>query len=167
MIHKRMKEARIDAALDAYLHGARAGDIHDARHLHETMDLMLSQHEGAEGQWWLTPHARMVLAEMHRSLAHCDGSGEALKDEVLDAVQFAPHTGKWDDTCSYLHDLRIAISVANELCEQRKAGLKPDLPQAVKIVASHGEFDLDPPAIRRVYEEIASTVGGFREISHC
>ena len=69
------------------------------------------------------------------------------------------------DAC--LHDLRVAIAVANELCEQRAAGAKPSVSEAAEAVAGRGEFDMEAPRIREVYDEIASTLGGFREIAHC
>ena len=55
--------------------------------------------------------------------------------------------------------------MANELCEQQGAGKTPDLTQAAKVIPESGEFDLDQPGICEVYDEIASTVGGFKEIS--
>ena len=167
MTRPRMDEATINASLDACLHDAREGDTHQARRLHELLDSMLTEREVQDGQLWLTDHGRMLLANMHRQLSHCEGSGDQLRDSVLDAVQLGPHRGHWQDTCSYLHDLRTAIAVANELCEQRSAGVNPDVDQAVKAVADSGEFDMGPSRIREVYEEIASTIGGFREISHC
>ena len=65
------------------------------------------------------------------------------------------------------NDLKIAISVANELCEQRGEGMNPNITQAVKAVADHGEFGLNGSRIREVYDEIAATEGGFNEISLC
>jgi hypothetical protein len=66
-----------------------------------------------------------------------------------------------------LHDLRIALTVANELCAQRGAGKEPDVTLAVKLVADSGEFGLDASRINAVSGEIASTVSGFREIPGC
>jgi len=162
-----MDETTINASLDAYFHGAQEGDADQARRLHKMLDSMLTEREIPDGQLWLTDHARMLLANMHRQLSHCDGSGDQLRDTVLDAVQLMPHKGHWQDTCSYLCDLRTAIAVANELCEQRAAGKEPNVTQAVKSVADGGEFGLDPFRIREIYDEIASTIGGFREISSC
>lgn len=167
MIHKRMNEASINTALDSYLHGAKEGDFHKAQQLHEMLDFMLTEREVPEGKLWLTEHGKMLLAEMHRQLSHCEGKGNRLRDDVLEAVRLRPHRGKWKDTCSYVRDLKIAISVANELCEQRNAGTKPDLTDAAQIVADGGEFGLDSSQIRAVYDEIASTVGGFKEFAHC
>jgi hypothetical protein len=167
MTDKRMHEATINSSLDAYLHGAKEGDADQARRLHEMLDLMLTEREIPDGQLWLTDHGKMLLADMHRQLSQCGGSGGHLRDTVLDAVQFKPYQGHWQDTCSYLHDLRIATTVANELCEQRDAGREPNVTQAAKAVADHGEFGLDSSRICEIYDEIALTLGGFREISSC
>jgi hypothetical protein len=167
MTHKHMDEAAINASLDAYLHGAQEGDAHQARRLHEMLDFMLTEREISDGQLWLTDHGKMLLANMHRQLSHCEGDGDQLRDTVLDAVQLKPHKGHWQDTCSFLRDLRIATTVANELCEQRDAGNKPDVTQAAQAVAERGEFNLSASRICEVYDEIALTVGGFREISRC
>jgi hypothetical protein len=167
MTNTRMNEGAINASLDAFLHGAQAGDALQARKLHELLDSMLTEREGDSGQLWLTDHGRMVLADMHRQLSHCAGSGEHLRDTVLEAVQYKPHSGHWNDTCDYLHDLRIALTVANELCAQRGAGKEPDASLAVKLVADSGEFGLDEARISQVYDKIASTVHGFREIPGC
>jgi len=163
MTDKRMAEATIDATLDAYLHGAQEGRADQARHLHEMLDLMLTEQESSKGRLWLTEHGKILLAGMHRQLSHCEGRGDHLKDSVLDAVQLRPRQTHWQDTCSYVHDLRVAIAVANELCEQQGAGKTPDLTQAAKVIAESGEFDLDQPGICEVYDEIAATVGGFRQ----
>jgi len=165
MTNKRMDEAIINTSLDAYLHGAKKGDADQARRLHEMLDLMLTERKIPDGQLWLTDHGKVLLADMHRQLSQCEG--DHLRDTILDAVQFKPRKGHWQDTCSYLRDLRIATSVANELCEQRDAGRKPNITQAAKAVADRGEFGLSPTRICEVYDEIASTLGGFREISHC
>jgi hypothetical protein len=162
-----MNEGAINATLDAYLHGARDGDVLQARRLHEMLDSMLTEREISDGQLWLTDHARMVLADMHRQLSQCKGDGENLRETVLEAVQYKPHTGHWHDTCDYLHDLRIALSVTNELCAHRAAGKDPDVGRAAKAVAASGEFGLDASRIKAVYEEIASSVSGFKEISGC
>ena len=45
MTDKRMAEATINDSLDAYLHGAEEGDPYQARHLHEMLDLMLTERE--------------------------------------------------------------------------------------------------------------------------
>jgi hypothetical protein len=165
MTNTRMDEATINTSLDAYLHGAKEGDTDQARRLHEMLDFMLTERELPDGQLWLTEHGKMLLADMHRQLSQCGGGGDQLRDTVLDAVQLKPCKGHWRDTCSYLRDLRIATTVANELCEQRDAGREPNVPQAAKAVADRGEFGLDPSRICEVYDEIASTVGGFKEIS--
>jgi len=167
MTHKRMDETTINSSLDAFLHGAQEGDTYQARRLHEMLDLMLTERDSPDGQLWLTDHGKMLLAEMHRQLSHCEGRGDKLRDKVLDAVQLKPHKGKWQDTCSFVHDLRIAISVANELCQQRDAGGQPDLSEAAQAVARRGDYDLEPSRLCEVYDEIASTVGGFEEISRC
>ena len=165
MINTRMDEATINTSLNAHLHGAKEGDTDQARRLHEMLDFMLTEREMPEGQLWLTEHGKMLLADMHRQLSQCGGGGGLLRDTVLDAVQFKRCKGHWRDTCSYLRDLRIATTVANELCEQRDAGREPNVTQAAKAVADRGEFGLNPSRICEVYDEIASTVGGFREIS--
>jgi len=162
-----MDEATINASLDACLHGAKEGDIDQARHLHELLDLMLMERETEKGRMWLTDHGKMLLAGMHRQLSHCEGSGPRLQESVLDAVQLKPHQGQWHDTCEYLHDLRVAIAVANELCEQRSGGGKPNVGKAARAVAEGGEFDMPAERIHEVYDEIASTLGGFKEIAHC
>jgi hypothetical protein len=167
MTHKRVNEAQIDKSLDAYLHGAREGDARQARKLHEMLDRMLTEREMPDGQLWLTDHGKMLLAEMHRELSHCEGGGDQLNDTVLEAVQLRPHKGHWRDSCSFVHDLRIAIAVANDLCEQRNNGEKPDISKAAQTVSDHDESGLNPTAVREIYDEIASTVSGFREISHC
>jgi len=165
MTSKRMTEATINTSLDAYLHDAKEGDAYQARQLHEMLDLMLTEREIPDGQLWLTDHGKMLLADMHRQLSQCEGEGDLLRDTVLDAVQLKPHKDNLQDPCSYVRDLRIAISVANELCEQRGEGMNPNITQAVKAVADHGEFGLNPSRIREVYDEIAATVGGFKEFS--
>jgi hypothetical protein len=167
MTQTRMDETTINASLDACLHGAKEGDTTQARRLHELLDLMLMERETEDGRMWLTEHGRLLLADMHRQLSHCEGSGPQLQKTVLDAVRLQPGHGQWHDTCEYLHDLRVAIAVANELCEQRSEGDKPSVRKAARLVAERGEFDMDPDRIQEVYEEIASTLGGFREIAHC
>jgi hypothetical protein len=163
----RMDETTINASLDACLHGAQQGDTGQARQLHEMLGLMLLEEEAEGGRLWLTDHGRELLAEMHRQLGQCTGSGDQLHEAALTAVRLKPAPGRWRDTCEYLHSLRVAIAVANELCEQKSAGATPDLALAAQAVADRGEFDLDPGRIREVYGQIAETVGGFREISHC
>lgn len=165
MANKRVDEATINASLDAFLHGSRAGDVEQARHLHEMLDLMLTEREGPDGQLWLTDHGKMLLADMHRELSKCDGCGDRLRDIVLDAVRLGPHKGHWHDTSSFVRDLQIATAVADELCAQRDAELKPDLGGAAEIVSERGGFGMSPPQICEVYEQIAESVEGFREIS--
>jgi hypothetical protein len=165
MNDKRMSEAAINALLDACSEAARAGDADQGRRLHQLLDFMLSEHDTPEGRMWLTDHGRMLLAGMHRQLSHAEGGGEHLREVVLDAVQLKPRTGHWQDNSSFVRDLRVAISVANELCEQRCAGKQADVGRAASAVAARGEFDLDPARIRKVYDEVAETVGGFKEIS--
>ena len=167
MTHNRLAETTINTSLDAFLHGAQEGDANKARQLHEMLDLMLTEQEVPDGRMWLTDHGKEMLADMHRRLSKCEGGGVHLRDTVLEAVQLMPHKGNWEDTCSFLHDLRIATSVANELCEQRGAGKEPDVTFAAKAIAERGEFGLNPSQICEIYEEIAATVGGFKEISHC
>jgi len=167
MNHKQLDEASINARLDAYVHAAQEGDAGQARKLHEMLDSMLTERDTPDGQLWLTDRGRMLLAGMHRQLGCCEGTGQQLADAVLDAVQLKPHQGHWDDTCSFIRDLRLAIAVANEMCEQREAGGQPDLAKAAEVVAKGGEFGSKPQRIREVYEEISSTVSGFREIVHC
>lgn len=161
----RMSEGMINASLDAHLHGARQGDALEAKKLHEMLDAMLSERVVDQGQMWLTDHGRMVLAEMHRRLGQCGGKGDELKDVVLEAMQFKPHSGHWDDTCSYLRDLRVALAVANELCVHRDAGNEPNVALAAEEVAESAEFGMEPARIIEVYDEIASTVKGFSAIS--
>lgn len=167
MIHNRMKEAAIDARLDACIRGAQGGDEGQARQLHDVLDAMLTERETQEGRLWLTDHGRQFLAKMHRDLSHCEGSGHRLTDAVLDAVRLNPHPTHWDDTCSFIRDLRLAITVANEMCEQREAGGEPDVSRAAESVAKGGEFGSNPEHIRQVYDEIAANVVGFRDIAHC
>lgn len=164
---KRMSEAAINASIDACLHAAREGDAGQGRRLHQILDQMLSERETPEGRMWLTDHGRMLLADMHRRLGHADGDEAHLGEAVLEAVQLRPRHGQWQDNCSFVRDLRVAISVANELCEQRGRGGEPDVAQAAVTVAERREFDLPPERIREVYDEIAASVGGFREISAC
>ena len=161
---RHMDEAAIDASLDDYLHGAQEGNRYQAQRLHEMLDGMLTEQEMAEGHLWLTDHARMVLAEMRRQLSHCEGEGHLLSDRVMEAVQLKPRKSVWQDACSYVKDLRVAISVANELCEQKGSGQSPDIAAAAQIVADRGEFDLDSSQIRTIYEEVAATTGGFDPI---
>lgn len=167
MTNKRMAEANINATLDAHLHGAQSGDAGEARQLHEMLDLMLTEREMPDGRLWLTEHGKMLLAQMHRELSHCQSSGDQLRQEILGAVQFKPHASHWQDSCSFVHDLRVAMTVANELCIQREAGIALSVSEAAKIVANRGEFGLNAEQLAEVYEQIASTVGGFREISRC
>ena len=154
----------INSSLDAFLHGAQAGDVEQAKRLHEMLEGMLTEREMPDGQMWLTGHGKEVLADMHHQLSECNGCGARLQDVVLDAVRLGPHKGSWRDTSSFFHDLQIATAVANELCEQRGAGLKPSVMQAAKTVSDSGDFDLSSLRIGEIYEEIASTVHGFREI---
>jgi len=167
MTNRRMTEATINASLDAHLHGAQEGDAGEARQLHELLDLMLTEGKMPEGQLWLTEHGKMMLAQMHRELSHCESSGDQLRHEVLGAVQFKPHASHWQDSCSFVHDLRVAMSVANELCIQRESGTTLSVTEAANAVAERGEFGLNADQLAEVYEEIATTVGGFREISGC
>ena len=167
MIHKRMDEAAINASLDACLHAAEQGDLSQARRLHEMLDKMLTGREVPEGRLWLTEHGKMLLANIHRQLSHCGGSGEHLKEEVLEATQFKPHRHHWKDTCNFVSDLRVAIAVANQLCEQRGAGLSPSVSLAAETIANSREFALSQGEICEIYDDIATTVGGFSEISHC
>lgn len=167
MIERRMDEAAIDARLDACVSGAHEGDALQARHLHELFDAMLSEAETPEGRLWLTDHGRMLLAGMHRELGRCEATGQGLADAVLQAVRLKPGRHHWDDTCSFIRDLRLAITVANEMCEQREAGGTPNLERAAEVVAEGGEFGDNPAQIRAIYDEIAATVTGFREIAHC
>jgi len=163
----RMSEAAIDRSLDACLHGAQAGDPEQARRLHGMLDSMLTGREEPEGRMWLTEHGRMLLAEMHRQLSHCEGSGEQLHSTVLEAVQLKPHPEHWADNCSFVRDLRVAIAVANVLCEQRKSGGQPEIERAISEVAACGEFDIGEARIRAVYDAISSEVPGFSAIARC
>ena len=167
MMQSRLNETVIDSRLDACVRAAQDGDAEQAHKLHELLDAMLVERETPEGRFWLTDHGRMLLAGMHRELGACEGKGQHLAEAVLDAVRFKPHPAHWDDTCSFLRDLRLAITVANHMCEQRESGADPDLDRAAAAVAGGGEFGADAGHIRKTYEEIASTVSGFREIAHC
>ena len=167
MKHARMDEATINASLDAYLRGARHGDIGQARHLHEMLDKMLTEQETDEGRLWLTDHGRMLLADMHRQLSDCRESGSELNEHVLDAVRLKPAKGHWDDPSNFVADLRVALAVANELCQQGKSGCEQDLAKAASIVADTGEYKMDAGRIIEVYEQIADTVDGFREMTRC
>ncbi len=167
MTHTRMDEASINASLDRYLHDAREGDVNQARRLHEMLDDMLSGKDSENGQLWLTEHGRLLLAHMHRQLSHCEGTGHDLEDDVLDAVWLKPRRGHWDDSCSFVNDMRIAIAVADQLCEQRKAGGELDFAAAVNAVEDTGGYGKTAQQIADIYEEIATTVGGFREMSSC
>jgi hypothetical protein len=162
-----MDEAAIDARLDAFVRGAREGDVAQARQMHEMLDAMLTEGDTPNGRLWLTGHGRMLLAGMHRELGRCEATGQGLADAVLEAVRLKPHPHHWDDTCSFIRDLRLAITVANEMCEQREASGEADLARAAEVVAKRGEFGSDPAHIRAVYDEIAATVTGFRRIANC
>jgi len=167
MAHPRLDESTINASLDAYLHGAEKGDVNQARKLHEMLDRILSGREERDGQLWLTDHARMLLADMHRELSHCEETGHGLEEHVLDAVRLKPRKGHWKDSCNFVNDLRVAIAVAHELCEQSRAGGEANLDTAVRTVEADGHYNLRAGQIRDIYEEIADTVGGFKEISNC
>lgn len=167
MIQNRMNETAIDARLDECIRGAQGGDCGQARELHEILDAMLTERETPDGRLWLTDHGRQFLAGMHRDLGRCEGAGPRLADSVLAAVRLNPHPAHWDDTCSFIRDLRLAITVANEMCEQREAGGNPDVGRASETVAKGGEFGSNPEHIRHVYDEIAASVAGFRDIAHC
>ena len=167
MKHARMAEAAINASLDACLRGAQHGDKTQARHLHEMLDKMLTEQETDEGRLWLTDHGRMLLADMHRQLSDCKESGSELSEHVLDAVRLQPAKGHWDDPCNFVADLRVALAVANELCQQGKAGCEQDLAVAANIVADAGEYELSVENIIDIYEQIAGTVEGFREMTRC
>lgn len=167
MAHARMDEATINASLDACLHGAEHGDVNQARKLHDLLDRMLTEQEDSNGRLWLTDHARMLLAGMHRELSHCEETGHNLEDHVLNAVRLKPRRGHWEDSVYFVNDLRVAIAVAHELCEQSKDGGEIDIEAAVHAVEKHGDYGLDADRIRHIYDEIADTVGGFKEISHC
>ena len=167
MAISRISETDINSSLDAHLHDAQHGDANHARALHDMLDGMLSERETDQGQLWLTDHARMLLADMHRQLSHCEETGNALNEHVLDAVRLKPRKGHWDDSCDFVADLRIALSVANELCMQGKSGCTQDLDQAAQKVADGGEYDLSAVQIMDIYEEIAATVGGFKEMTNC
>jgi hypothetical protein len=167
MTNRRMAEATINASLDAHLHGAQEGDAGEARQLHEMLDQMLTEQEIPGGKLWLTEHGKMLLAQMHRELSHCESSGDQLPHDVLGAVQFKPHASHWQDSCSFVHDLRVAMTVANELCLQRDAGKTLNITEAAQAAAKQGEFGPDAAQLAEAYEKIASTVGGFREISRC
>lgn len=167
MAHTRMAEAAINASLDAFLHDAQKGDLNRARGLHGMLDKMLTEQESDEGQYWLTDHARMLLAEMHRQLSHCEVTGNTLGEYVLDAVRFRPREGHWRDPDRFVKDLRVALAVAHELCGQNREGRAPDVDAAAVKVADGGEYGHDANRIRDIYEEIADTVGGFREMTGC
>lgn len=166
MTSMRMDARTLDTRLDASLHAADLGDPVQARALHDLLDAMLTEREGPEGRYWLTDHGRMVLAGMHRDLSHCDGEGARLRDHVLEAVHLNAGTGHWKDSCSYVSDLRLAIAVANELCEQRREGEDPDLELASRAVARTGEHGKNAAHIQEVYRQVAATVGGFRELAN-
>lgn len=167
MTHARMAEAAINASLDAHLHGAQHGDVNQARCLHDLLDKMLTEQETDEGRLWLTEHGKMLLAEMHRELSHCEESGPALNEHVLGAVRLKPREGHWENSCDFVADLRIALAVANELCQQNMAESEQDLNAAVSKVVESGDYDLDAARILDIYEKIADTVGGFREMTRC
>ena len=167
MTHARMAEAAINASLDAYLHGAQEGDVNQARSLHDLLDKMLTERETDQGRYWLTDHARMLLADMHRQLSHCEETGKALSDHVMDAVRLKPKEGHWQDPANFVADLRIALAVAHELCQQSSSGCVQDLDQATQNVADSGEYDLEAARIMEIYEQIAHTVGGFEEMTRC
>lgn len=166
MMNKRIAESTIDASLDAFLHEAQEGDAYKARQLHEMLDFMLTERETPDGQLWLTEHGRMLLANMHRQLSHCEGSDKHFQETVLEAVQLKPQFGHWQDTCDFVRDLRIAINVANELCQQHEAGREQDVMEAAVVVANTGGFGMTASRINEIYEEVAANVGGFKEISH-
>jgi hypothetical protein len=160
-----MDETRINASLDTLLHHAREGDVSEARKLHEFLDSMLLEREQPEGKLWLTDHGRLLLAEMHRHLANCKGDDRHLGEEVLEAVELKPHPERWPNTCAYLHDLRVATAVANELCEQSKAGRQASVEHAAQTLFERGDYGIEPERICEIYDRISSTIAGFREIS--
>ncbi|MBT8047055.1 MAG: hypothetical protein HKN57_08845 [Xanthomonadales bacterium] len=164
MTHNLISESTIDASIDAYLHGAKTGDVKQAKRLHEMLEQMLIGRELPEGQMWLTNHGREVLADMHAQLSKCDDCDERLRDVVLDAVRLGPRKGNWHDTSSFFHDLQIATTVANELCVQREEGLAQNVELAAQTIAEGGKFDLTPNQINAIYDAIADTVEGFKEI---
>lgn len=163
MTGKRMAEATINASLDAHLHGAKTGDLEQARHLHKMFDRMLTETELPDGKLWLTEHGKMLLAEMHRELGHCEGAGDQLRSRALEAVRFHPHGSPGEENYTYVQDLRVAIAVANELCEQRSAGEQPDVARAAQAVARSGQFSLDEPRICEIFDEVSTSVGGFKK----
>jgi hypothetical protein len=163
MTGKRMAEATINASLDAHLHSAKAGDLEQARHLHKLFDHMLMEKELPDGKLWLTEHGKTLLAEMHRELGHCEGGGEQLRSRALEAVRLHPHGSPGEENYAYVQDLRVAIAVANELCEQRSAGEKPDVARAAQAVARSGQFSLDEPRICAIFDEVSTSVGGFKK----
>jgi len=167
MAEAKMAEAALDASLDAYLHAAQHGDVNQARNLHDLLKKMLTEQESEEGRYWLTDHARLLLAQMHGQLSHCEETGNALSEHVLDAVRLRPRTDRWQDTCKFVNDLRIALAVTNELCDQTRDGCEYDLDQAAGKVAEGGEFGLEADQVKGIYEEIAATVGGFKEMTDC
>lgn len=167
MTDARMAEAAINASLDAYLKAARKGDARQARQLHEMLDKMLTEQETGDGKLWLTDHGRMLLADMHRQLSACRETGTELSEHVLDAVRLKPAKGHWDDPCNFVSDLRVALAVANELCQQGKSGCDQDLAMAAEKVAGAGEYDLDVDRLMAIYEQIADNVEGFREMTRC
>jgi hypothetical protein len=162
-----MDETAINASLDACLHGAREGDVNHARQLHYRLGKALTEQETDEGRLWLTDHARMLLADVHRQLSHCEETGKALSEHVLVAVSLRPRVGQWPDPCNFVANMRVALAVANELCQQSKAGCTQDLDQAVAKVAEAGEYGTDAAKIRRTYDEIVDAVEGFREMTRC
>jgi len=167
MTDAKLAEAALNASLDALLHAAQSGDVNQARNLHDMLEKMLTEKESKEGRYWLTDHARLVLAQMHGQLSHCEETGSALSEHVLDAVRLRPRTDRWQDTCKFVNDLRIALAVTNELCEQNREGCEHDLGLAAGKVADSGEYELDASQIKDIYEEIAATVGGFKEMTDC
>lgn len=167
MTDAKLAEAALDSSLNAFLHAAQNGDVNQARNLHDMLEKMLTEKESDEGRYWLTDHARSLLAQMHGQLSHCEETGSALSEHVLDAVRLRPRPDRWQDTCKFVHDLRIALAVTHELCEQNKEGCDHDLDMAAGKVADGGEYALDANQIKDIYEQIAATVGGFKEMTDC
>ena len=113
----------------------------EARELHDVLDAMLTERDTPEGKVWLTDHARQFLARMHRDLSHCEGAGASLSEAVLAAVRLNPHPAHWDDTCSFIRDLRLAI-VATRFNDFIVDSL---VKAAVGTLRRHGlSFDFEP-----------------------
>ena len=113
-------------------------------------------------------HARMAEAAINASLdAHLHGAqhgdvnqARCLHD-LLDKMLTEQET---DEGRLWLTEHGKMLL---ELCQQNMAESEQDLNAAVSKVVESGDYDLDAARILDIYEKIADTVGGFREMTRC